>query len=337
MDSVSQFVLGASVAAAALGSRTRAWRSVVWGGVVATLPDLDVLIDHGDAIANMTNHRAESHALFWLTLVSPLLAWGITVLHRERQLFARWWLAVWLALVTHPLLDAMTIYGTKLALPFSEHAFALGSLFVIDPLYTLTLLVGVVGFGWWPGARGQRWNRRGLVLSCAYAAWSVLAQQWATIRAEHQLGLGGVVATKVVVTPAPLQTFLWRIVAVTDDVVYEGFWSVFDGGQAIAWHRIERGRELRERVRGLPAVERLVRFSGDCVKFGRDGDAVRITDVRMGQEPFYIFSFVVAHLDANGAVTPVPAPTRTGARIDVGRGLRWLWARLWDARVPTPR
>ena len=37
MDSVSQFVLGASVAALALGHRARPWRAVLWGGAVATL------------------------------------------------------------------------------------------------------------------------------------------------------------------------------------------------------------------------------------------------------------------------------------------------------------
>lgn len=337
MDSVSQFVLGAAVAAAALGDRTRAWRAVVWGGVVATLPDLDVLIDHGDAIANMTRHRAESHALFWLTLVSPLLAWGIAAWHRERRLFLRWWWAVWLALVTHPLLDAMTIYGTRLLLPFADHPFAVGSLFVIDPLYTLLLLLGAFGFWRWPGVRGRRWNRRGLVVSCAYAAWSVIAQQWGTAVANAQLLRRGIVTADVVVTPAPLQTCLWRFVAITEDRAYEGFWSVFDGAREIEWLAIDRGRDLLDRVRSQAPVQQLLRFSGGCVKCERDGDGVRLTDLRMGQEPFYIFSFVVAHLDAGGAVAAVAAPMRSGARIDVARELAWLWARMWGGDVPAPR
>ena len=48
MDSISQFALGASVAAVVLGPRVGAARAVLLGGLVATLPDLDVLIDHGD-------------------------------------------------------------------------------------------------------------------------------------------------------------------------------------------------------------------------------------------------------------------------------------------------
>ncbi len=41
---------------------------------------------------------------------------------------------MWLALVTHPLLDAMTVYGTQLALPFTNHPYGVGSVFIIDLL-----------------------------------------------------------------------------------------------------------------------------------------------------------------------------------------------------------
>ena len=126
MDSVSQFALGAAVTAAVLGGRCPAGRAVLIGGLVATLPDLDVLIDHGDAVANMTMHRAESHALLWLAAATPLLAWLISRLRGQREHFGRWCLAVLLTLWTHVGLDALTIYGTQLALPFTDHPFGLG-------------------------------------------------------------------------------------------------------------------------------------------------------------------------------------------------------------------
>ena len=75
MDSVSQLVLGASVTMAVMGRRALLWQSALVGAFCGTLPDLDVFLDHGDAIRNMTLHRTESHALIWLTLLSPLLAW----------------------------------------------------------------------------------------------------------------------------------------------------------------------------------------------------------------------------------------------------------------------
>ncbi len=83
MDSISQYVLGAGIGVATLGRRTPVWKAALWGGIAGTIPDLDALIDHGDPIRNMTFHRTESHSLFYLTLFSPLLAWGVTRLHGE--------------------------------------------------------------------------------------------------------------------------------------------------------------------------------------------------------------------------------------------------------------
>ena len=76
MDSLTQLALGAAVGVAVMGRRTAVWKAALWGGIAGTLPDLDVLIDHGDDLRNMTMHRGASHALFWLTLAAPVLAAG---------------------------------------------------------------------------------------------------------------------------------------------------------------------------------------------------------------------------------------------------------------------
>src|SRR5690606_4621629 len=177
MDSLTQIALGSAVAMATMGRRTAVWKAALWGAIAGTLPDLDAFIDHGDAVLNMVLHRGESHALFYLTLLAPLLAWLVSRIHREPALFKRWWLAMWLVLITHPLLDTMTVYGTQLLLPFSNHPFAVGSVFIIDPLYTLPLLLGVV-VALAAGPRvGTSAVTLGLALSSAYLMWSVLVQE----------------------------------------------------------------------------------------------------------------------------------------------------------------
>ena len=190
MDSVSQAALGAGISIAVMSRRTAVWKAAVAGAVAGTLPDLDVLIDFGDPIRNMVLHRAESHALFWLALFSlplALLVARLTVgragsqaaggITRAAPDWRRWWLAMALVLLTHPLLDAMTVYGTRLALPFSDHPFGVGSIFIIDPLYTLPLLVGVFwALAGRAGGAGHKANLAGLALSTAYLAWSFAAQ-----------------------------------------------------------------------------------------------------------------------------------------------------------------
>jgi inner membrane protein len=105
MDSVTQVLLGASIGVAVMGRRTALWKSALWGGVAGLLPDLDVLLDHGDPILNMIRHRAETHALLLLTLFAFPMAWVVSRIHNQARLYGRWWWALMLALVTHPLLD----------------------------------------------------------------------------------------------------------------------------------------------------------------------------------------------------------------------------------------
>ena len=97
---------------------------------------------------------------------------------------------------------------------FSDHPFGVGSLFIIDPAYTLPLLVGVVAaLRMKDRARGLRWNAVGLVASCVYLAWGVFAQGHIEHQARLSLRAQGIAASRVLVTPAPFQSLLWRVVA----------------------------------------------------------------------------------------------------------------------------
>ncbi len=337
MDSVSQFALGASCAALALHGDNRPWRAVLVGGLVATLPDLDVLFSTGSPIADVRAHRGHSHSLLWLTIASVPIARGLAAAFGERERLRRWWTAVWLALFTHPLLDALTVYGTKLALPFSEHAVAVGCMFVIDPLFTIPLLIGLHGYVRRGAGAGARWNQRGLCVACLYAAWSFVAQQLATHAAHGQLVAAGVSTQRVVVTPAPLQTLLWRVVAVDGDHAYEGFWSVFDGDRPVRFERIDRGGKWLAALRGNPFAESVDAFAQGFTKAERHGDALRCVDLRMGQEPNYVFAFEVARVREDGTAEPLPVDRKVGARIDTRRGLAWLWARMLWGDVASPR
>lgn len=336
MDSVTQLALGAAVGVAVMGRRTAVWKAAAWGAVCGTLPDLDALIDYGDPIRNMTLHRAESHAVFYLTLISPLLAWLIAKIHGETDRFRRWWIAVWLALVTHPLLDLMTVYGTQIALPFTDRPFGVGSIFIIDPMYTLPLAVGVTAaLVARNRLRGARWNAVGLMLSTAYLAWSVAAQQHVSRIATDSLREQDIRPLHVLVTPAPFNTLLWRVVAVTQDEFHEGYYSLLDREQRIVFDRFPRGTLLYQELRTDPSVERIAWFSRGFFKMSQDGARVLITDLRMGQEPFYVFSFVVG--ERYGHAVPEYPPIKVSNRMDLQRGLPWLWERLRGKPLTPPR
>jgi inner membrane protein len=55
----------------------------------------------------------------------------------------------------------------------------------------------------------------------------------------------------------------------------------------------------------------------------------------MGQEPAYIFTFVIARRAS--APVPLAVPEQVGTRPDVERGLPWLWRRALGEPLPPPR
>lgn len=334
MDSLTQVALGSAVCVAIIGRRAAAWKAVLWGAVAGTLPDLDALIDHGDAVLNMVLHRAESHSLFYLSVAAPVLAWIAANGHH----FSRWWLALWLVLITHPLLDTMTIYGTQLLQPFSNYPFGLGSMFIVDPAYTLPLIIGVLAA--WRSkdkVRGLRWNAFGLAFSTLYLGWSLIGQHQVEQLARTSLKELGVSAQRVLVTPAPLQTVLWRVVAIPDDpadpVFHEAYVSLWDGPRPLRWMHHARGSDLLEKHAAAPHVERLSAFTHGFVKAAVSPEGhLQITDLRMGQEPDYVFSFDIGPLDAVGQA---PA-TQISSRPPIGPALSWIGKRMLGHDIPQP-
>ncbi|MEJ2129921.1 MAG: metal-dependent hydrolase [Woeseiaceae bacterium] len=133
MDSVTQAALGAAIGGAIAPAGLRR-KALLAGAALGTLPDLDVLIDYGDAVANFTYHRGFSHSLFVLPPFAVLLwlalrRWWAPV----REAPWRWLAIIGLALITHPLLDAHTAYGTQLLWPLTVPPTMWATLFIIDP------------------------------------------------------------------------------------------------------------------------------------------------------------------------------------------------------------
>lgn len=332
MDSLTQVTLGAAVGVAAMGRRTAPWKAALWGGLAGTLPDLDVFIDHGDPILNMVLHRAETHAPFWLTLFSLPFAALVARIQGEWHQWRRWWLALWLVLVTHPLLDAMTVYGTQLALPWSDRPYGVGSIFIIDPLYTLPLLAGVFAVLVARGSRrGHVLNAAGLLLSCAYLAWGVAAQQHVERLARAELARQGIEAQRLLVTPTAFNTVLWRIVAMEAGGDYhEAYRSLLDEGPGIAFRRFDGGAALATELMTIDGVRRIAAFSRGFYKLGERDGSLRVTDLRMGYEPYYTFNFVVA--ERRSAMRVLPTSRHESERGDVRELLDWTWRRVRGER-----
>lgn len=235
MDSLSQIVLGASVQGAILG-KYQGRKAYLYGAMLGTLPDLDVLIHYSDPISNMTYHRGFSHSLIVLTAVGIVGALLISRYHAWRNMplpysTMRLATAMTLALTTHPLLDSFTVYGTQLLWPLQESLsltpFSIASMFIIDPLYTLPLLIAMI-IGLIKGskltifktgvlAHCQRLAIWMLVISSGYLMLSLGLKYYAQDKAEQTLAAAKIDNIARIKTMPVLPTILmWRTVAEDD-------------------------------------------------------------------------------------------------------------------------
>ncbi len=292
--------------------------------------------DHGDPVSNVTLHRSDSHSLLRLTLASPAIAWAVPRLNGPSGSFRRWRLALWLALFTHPLLDLMTVYGTQLLRPLTDPPYAVGSLFIIDPLYTLPLLGGLVLALALRESRGLRWNHAGLALSSVYPAWSVAAQQYVESIVGASLARQGIAADRVPVAPPSFNTVLWRVVAMIPTDCYEGFCSLLEARPEVRFDRFDRGAPLHDALNGYWHVERVAWFTDGFFAMTQHFDRVLIIDMRMGREPAYMFSFIVGERVA-GVVHPVHKPRWSPVHHDITGGRRWMARRITGHVLPPPR
>ncbi|MGM8225279.1 metal-dependent hydrolase [Cellvibrio sp. ARAG 10.3] len=334
MDSLSQAALGSAVGIAVMGRRTAVWKAALIGAAFGTLPDLDAFIDHGDPIRNMTFHRAASHSLFYLTLLSPVLAWLTSKLSGGKQDFKHWLAAIWLILITHVLLDFMTIYGTQMALPFTDYPFGVGSIFIIDPLYTLPLLCGIIAALIFYRSSGLRWNALGLSLSTVYLAWTVIAQWYVENIVDDYLAQHQVDVEQRLVTATPFNTLLWRVLVITPDGYGEGFYSLLDKTPQLNIKMFPRNEALFTAVRGNWGAERMAWFTHGFFKMSEAEGKLMITDLRMGQEPFYSFTFVVAERVGDTWQEVMPEHIRENPDIELA--LDWLERRISGDVIDPP-
>ena len=296
MDSITQFALGASIGEAVLG-RKIGNRAPIIGGIIATLPDLDSFIPWDDAVASMTYHRSATHSLIVLTAMSPLITWMMTKMQPilwnfHRQLF----LLVFLALFTHPLLDAFTVYGTQLFWPLTEYPVSLSTIFIVDPAYTLWLLIGFISAMMLSRNKkiGHQLNTVGLVLSSLYLTWTVAAKVLVNQKAELALAAQGISYDRLMTTPAPFNTVVWRIIGRDAEGYFDGFTPVFGQDETIKFNYYDSDDHLLSEISDHWPVQRLLWFTHGFYKVSfRSGD-IFITDLRMGLEANYVFNFKVA-------------------------------------------
>ena len=272
MDLLTQGLLGGVLAQSAADRKTSR-SAALTGFAAALLADADVLIGTGDdPLLNIEFHRHFTHALIFIpvgALIAALLLWPLL---RKRLDFGKIYRYALLGYATSGLLDACTSYGTHLLWPFSDTRIAWSIIAIIDPLFTLILLIAlIVGLKYCR----LRAARVGLALAGAYLLVGLWQHHNALQSALELAEQRGHSVQRILVKPTLANLVLWRSVYQSNDRFYVDAIRV-----GAASRRVYPGESVAmfDLQRDFPELARNSILAGDIERFSRLADGYVIVD-----------------------------------------------------------
>jgi len=228
MDSLTQIVLGAAAAEAVAG-RKIGNKAPLWGAIAGTIPDLDVIFSGMyHPIDGALVHRGLSHSILFACLMAPLLGWLIHKLYKERYERNMWIKLFFWGIITHPMLDMFTNYGTSFFWPF-DLRIKFNTVFIIDPLYTIPFMVCllVAMFKQRESLSRRKWNLGGLIYSSCYLLFGVIIKLIVLNNANAYFAESQLKTRNAMVAPMPFTSFYWMMLAEDDENYYVAYKSIF--------------------------------------------------------------------------------------------------------------
>jgi len=267
VDSITHAAVGAALGEWLLGKRLGN-RALAWGALIGILPDLDALpLPFCDTAGVLWWHRGPSHSLLFMIAVAVAVApWLAKRWKRDKvsKVVAGFFVfAVW---GSHVLLDCFTVYGTAVWWPFPLPRVAFNQLFIIDPLFTLPLLVTLCWLAFLRTKKQQPKRRRlnawGLGLAACYVLLSVGMKFVVSAGFDADLARRGVTCRRRMEAPTPFNILLWRSVVDRGDEFWVGYRSVFEPQSSpVRWTVYPQGGSALDGMRDLREVKTLVRIT----------------------------------------------------------------------------
>ena len=277
MDIITHSCLGACLGEIALG-RQLGKKAVLLGVVLQDLPDADTLLSiFYPADRMLMIHRGISHSLFFALVGGIILA---RILPVQRA----WWFCCG-SLIIHDVLDCCNAYGTGFFEPFSENRVTFHLLYVADPLFSAAIAavaIALVVLKMSP-VRRRIFALSAVGASLLYLSGAVVSKIIVSRAIRHELAQQGLRPQRYFITPAPLTSMFWMIVAFKNDTCYTGYRSVFDrSGSAVKFEAHPQNFHLLKQIRETPRIRRLKRFAGNDFIIMPVGNQLFLGIVRFG-------------------------------------------------------
>ncbi len=331
MDSLTQIVLGAAVGEVVCGKKTGN-RALILGAIGGTIPDLDVFLTaYLDPVQALYAHRGFSHSIFFPFIIAPILGWILSkIYHRLEMNRLDWTKLMFWTIFTHPLLDIFTNYGTGLFYPIWHERIAFNTIFVVDPLYTLPLLIAFI-FTFF--LRKDNLKRRyiaiiALLLSNLYLSITVVNKIVVDRKVTHYINENGNQSLGFMTIPAPLTNLLWSVIIKEQNGYKVGYIGLFEDADTITLNFIPKNDHLLAALSKDKKVNQLKEFSKDYYTVKKSARGFLFNDLRFSTirgwfdlEANYIFSFQISE-EANKTKIKRIAPNEKMRKEDI--------LKLWD-------
>ena len=339
VDSITQAALGATVGALVLGRKVGR-PAIGWGALLGTVPDLDALLTPFlDTAWDLWIHRGFTHSLLCMLLVSLLLAKPFSKRWKKQKVTPQEaGIFVFLIWSTHVLIDCFTTYGTQVFSPFSAYPVSFDNLFIMDPLFTLPLLVAVVlglriDLKRWKKREGVRITAICVGISCVYVGLSFWAKYSVSQAIVRDLSERGVKWERKMEAPAPFSILLWRGVVEREDEFWVGYRSILDGSAKIQWTIYPKNEAVLQKWENSFEVDAVKRFSKGWLIARETQKGVWLVDLRFGEyrewdkrglalRPLFAWEYMP---EGRGD----PMKSRLKKERDFQTMLHRMWARIW--------
>ena len=250
MDSLTQAALGAVIGDIGL-QKKYGKKALLIGAAFGTLPDLDVIQNlFIDPVSQLDWHRSYSHSIFFSIIIAPIVYY----LSKKDSKWA--WTVFWI-LLTHTLLDCLTTWGTKLFWPFSNYAVAIQSMFIIDPLYTIWLLIPITL---------RLFNVKktyfvtGIIISSIYAILGIFNQSIINNRWESYYQTQNISVKNINSKTTAFNNVLWATMAETDTHFLIGYSSIL-ANTISPVYAIEKKQNWPQNLNQDPKIQTLIRIT----------------------------------------------------------------------------
>lgn len=317
MDSFTQIVLGIATAELCAGKKLQR-KTFLYGAILGTIPDLDIVVGQFlNPVDGIAIHRGLSHSLLFFALLSPLVGWVISKIEKNKISFKSASILVFWCFLTHVLLDMFTSWGTQIFWPL-PYRIALKTIFVIDPLYTLPLLICLI-LAWREPilSRKKKYVWRGIYISSFYLLVTCSLKLYALQKFENALRQQNIAYNDIIVKPTAFNCILWNANIASKEAYLLGDYSLFDT-KPITFKRYEKNNMLSQQLNANPDFETLKKVSEGWFIVTKKDNHYYFNDLRFGlfnpdtNHPQFAFSYIFKDKNGTLKAEEVPKQKRDG-------------------------